>query len=299
MGPSGVHIFERRSGLNVLLDEVHVPQTSWALAPRFVSIALTDACDLACPYCYAPKGPSRLDFDDLKSWLTELDRNGCLGVGFGGGEPTLYAQLDELCRYAAHNTRLAVSMTTHAHRLDEALLARLAGNIHFVRVSMDGVGPTYEHLRKRSFDQLCGRLESLRAVVPYGINFVVNASTIGDLDRAIEVAAKHGAAEFLLLPERPVRGRNGIESTTLAELKRWVLSYRGPVRLSISQTDATGFPTCDPLALEAGLSAYAHIGASGLVKASSFDNHGVRIEEAGLLHAIAELAKNLSGRRTV
>jgi sulfatase maturation enzyme AslB (radical SAM superfamily) len=51
----GVQAFDRRTGLNVLFDEVAVPEQEWAQAPRHLAIALTNACDLHCPYCYAPK----------------------------------------------------------------------------------------------------------------------------------------------------------------------------------------------------------------------------------------------------
>src|SRR5688572_26068527 len=92
-GPDGIQMFDRVTGLNVLLDEVSVPSASWAQAPRYISMALTNACDLACPYCYAPKDPAILDFERVVTWLHELDEHGCLGVGFGGGEPTLYRPL--------------------------------------------------------------------------------------------------------------------------------------------------------------------------------------------------------------
>jgi hypothetical protein len=68
-GPAGIHVFERASGLNILLDEVQAPTSEWAAAPRQVSIALTNACDLACPHCYAPKTRGMLEFDLLIGWL--------------------------------------------------------------------------------------------------------------------------------------------------------------------------------------------------------------------------------------
>jgi len=55
--------------------------------------------------------------------------------------------LSELCQHVAKETALAVTFTTHAQRVDEALADRIRGNVHFVRVSMDGVGATYEMLR--------------------------------------------------------------------------------------------------------------------------------------------------------
>src|SRR5947208_2789883 len=138
-GPSGLFFFNRATGLNILFDEIDVPATSWALAPRQISIALTNACDLSCSYCFAPKTRASLSFNTVTSWLPELDANGTFGVGFGGGEPTLYPRFAELCDHACQNTGLAVTFTTHGHRLDDRLLNALAGNVHFIRVSMDGI----------------------------------------------------------------------------------------------------------------------------------------------------------------
>ncbi|WP_408376205.1 radical SAM protein [Paraburkholderia sp. RL18-085-BIA-A] len=94
-GPDGVHIFDRRTGLNILFDEVSVDQPKWATAPRQVSVALTNLCDLNCSYCYAPKHRAALATEKVLSWLEELDSEGCLGVGFGGGEPTLHPDFPE------------------------------------------------------------------------------------------------------------------------------------------------------------------------------------------------------------
>jgi len=216
--------------------------------------------------------------------------NGCLGVGFGGGEPTLYRHFVELCHYVARMTELAVTFTTHAHRLNDALLSALVGSVHFVRISMDGVGATYEALRNRPFSVLRNRLESVRTLAPFGINFVVNARTLPDLDAATALAAQAGAAEFLLLPEQAVRGRGGIDRRTALALRRWVGLYRGPVPLLVSEAGADGLPTCNPLSRETGLRAYAHIDASGILKRSSYDREGIDIDHRGIMHALNVLS---------
>ena len=91
-GAAGLHLFNRNTGTNVLVDEIKLPLNLWSAAPRQVSIALTNACDLTCAHCYAPKHSAALDFDQLTNWLIDLDLNGCIGVGFGGGEPTLRSE---------------------------------------------------------------------------------------------------------------------------------------------------------------------------------------------------------------
>jgi MoaA/NifB/PqqE/SkfB family radical SAM enzyme len=285
-GPSGIHVFDRTSGLNLLFDEIELVPSLWAAAPRYVSVALTNACDLACPYCYAPKSHAVLDAQILIEWLVELDSNGCLGVGFGGGEPTLFRGFAELCRCVAQETGLAVTFTTHAHHLDKTLIDLLAGNVHFVRVSMDGVGATYEALRGRSFGALRQHLAGLHSLAPFGINYVVNTRTLPDLNCAVSFAAEVGATEFLLLPEQPARGRRGVDGRTLRLLRRWVCAYRGSIPLAVSESGCEGMPACNPLAEETGLRAYAHIDARGVVKRSSYDISGVIVGGDGVLAAL-------------
>lgn len=274
---AGIHLFDRGSGLNVLLDEITPPTSQWAKAPRYVSISLTNACDLSCAYCYAPKRPAALNADMVSVWLDELDRNGCLGVGFGGGEPTLHPRFAELCRFAASNTTLAVTFTTHAHHIDDRFAAALDGSVHFVRVSMDGVAATYEHLRGRSFASFVDRVKLIGALFNFGINFVVNALTFPDLDRAIAIATELGARDFLLLPQQRTSVIAAIDDRTSADLRSWVHRYRGPLPLLISESAAEGIPYTCPIPNEAPLDAYAHIDASGLLKRTSFDTSGITI----------------------
>ena len=292
---SGIHFFDRDTGVNILLDEAQVPQDSWSLAPRYVSVALTNACELSCPYCYAPKRPATLHVERLKEWLVELDVNGCLGVGFGGGEPTLYRRFAEVCRFAAQETGLAVTFTTHGHNLNEPLLKVLSGNVHFVRVSMDGVGATYETLRGRPFQVFLQQLQLVRRLAPFGINCVVNNQTLPDLDSAAKLAGDLGAAEFLLLPEQPVNGIGGIGDVTLNRLRDWIDHYRGAVPLTISETGAEGIDVVNPLYKESGLRGFAHIDAWGTLKRSSYARKGHSIGDEGLMRALRTLELSQGG----
>ena len=236
-----------------------------------------------------PEHAAQLKAEQVIEWLKDLDRNGCLGVGFGGGEPTLHRDFAALCKFAATNTGLAVTFTTHAHRLNDRIKADLQGYVHFVRVSMDGVGSTYETLRGKSFIQFLRQLETIRALAPFGINFVVNALTFPDIDRAIQLALESGATEFLLLPERRTHAASGIDHNTREALRTWVRSFRGNIRLSVSEIDAAGLPIYNPLPGEKGLRSYAHIDASGILKRSSFEPTGVPIGSNGISRALTTL----------
>lgn len=290
-GPAGLHVFNRTTGLNILSDEISVPAALWSRAPRHVSIALTNRCDLACAHCFAPKSRDELPYDTLTRWLSELDANGTLGVGFGGGEPTLYRRFSELCRHAARETTLSLTFTTHGHHIDSAMANELRGSVHFIRVSMDGVGDTYESIRRRSFPALKERLKLIRSVSNFGINIVVNERTMPELDEAAAVAADAGATELLLVPQVAVRRVGAITDATMQGLRRWVDEYSGPLKLCINETHADGFPTCDPLVEERGLRAYAHIDAAGVIKPTSYHATGAPIGPGRVVDALEQLAR--------
>lgn len=291
-GPDGTHIFDRISGINILLDEKTPPSDSWANSPRQVSIALTNACDLSCMHCYAAKKPASLNKEAVKRWMLELDNAGCLGVGFGGGEPTLHPDIVEICQFGQQNTGLAISMTTHGHRLTPNLIKQLAPCVHFLRVSMDGTGPTYETIRERSFDVLLEKLELLKGHIPFGINYLVNHKTINGLSDAAEVATAAGAVELLLLPEEGIGLGNKIDTQTIDWLQTWIENYTGYLRLSISADYQGIVDTQLPLIKESAHLAYAHIDAEGILKSTSFNKTGLPIYDSNVLEVFKRLASN-------
>lgn len=297
-GPAGLHVFNRTTGLNVLIDEIPVPASLYSRAPRQISIALTNRCDLDCAHCYAPKSRDELRYEVVTRWLAELDANGTLGVGFGGGEPTLYPEFAGLCQHAARETQLSVTFTTHGHHIDEAMADELRGSVHFIRVSMDGIGHTYESIRRRSFHDLLARMKLVRTIASFGVNFVVNEHTLPDLDEAVAIAADLGSCELLLLPQMATRRCSRVDDDTLQGLRRWVEDYRGSLRLCINEGSAEGFHTCDPVAAERGLRAYAHVDATGVLKPSSYHATGVPISAEGVLSALDRLAHNLAENDT-
>lgn len=292
IGRNGIHFFSRRSGLNVLLDELSPDETLWSRSPRQVSIALTNVCDLQCSYCYAPKHKASLHTEKLIGWLKELDIEGCIGIGFGGGEPTLHPDFVNICKRAAGETQLAITFTTHGHRLTPQLVQQLKGSIHFARISVDGVGRTYEEQRGKQFDSLLRGMDTIAALSPFGINVVVNERTVIELDALSELAQKVGASELLLLPQQATTTVASMDTVVGRALQEWVSNYKGKVRLAVSEVGASGLPTCDPLPDERGLQAYAHIDASGILRASSYSPAGAKIEDAGILSALKRL-KNI------
>jgi MoaA/NifB/PqqE/SkfB family radical SAM enzyme len=291
LSEAGVHLFDRMSGLNVLLDEVEVPAGQFSRAPRYLSIALTNTCELRCPYCYAPKHPAALDMDRVAAWAVELDRAGCLGVGFGGGEPTAHPRFAQLCTQIAESTSMAVTFTTHGHRLNRGLADALRGSVHFARLSVDGVGATYERLRRRPFSAVRAAATLLRSVAPIGINAVVNADTIGDLDDIAEFAADVGASELLLLPQQPTAAMPGISNADAERLIGWIRTARARVRLAVSRSGLeASVPAVEVIPGERPLDAHMHVDAAGVLRPQAYASVGTPIE-GSILEAVQALRK--------
>lgn len=292
LGSSGFHLFDRKSGLNILFDEIKIDPSLWSEAPRFVSIALTNSCNLSCYFCYAPKFHSVLDFDKLIHWITELDSNGCLSIGLGGGEPTLYPKFIELCKFIYNNTNLSLTFTTHGQNFNQKLINCIKDYINFVRFSMDGMGSIYETIRKSSFQRLLKNIQLMSEFVPFGINYVVNESTIPYLDQTYELAQELGASEFLLLPQRGVNEISGIDIETKQKLIEWIQKNKGPIRLSISEGEIDENFINYSSFFESGVNAYVHIDASGYLKKSSFESKGVFIGNNSIIDTVKKLKQN-------
>jgi hypothetical protein len=181
---------------------------------------------------------------------------------------------------------LAVTLTTHSHRWTPELVEQLGGSVHFVRVSVDGVGGTYEKLRHRSFDDLLRRLELISGAFSVGINCVVNQRTLPELDAVAALAADVGAAELLLLLQQPTPGTPGANADVFTGMRDWIRGHHGSVRLATGAQDAGGLPTARPLPGEVGLRSYAHIDATGNLRATSYSSHKVPIDDCGVLAAV-------------
>jgi molybdenum cofactor biosynthesis enzyme MoaA len=212
-------------------------------------------------------------------------------VGFGGGEPMLHPALPELCEFVTKNTRLAVTITTHGHRITESLAAQLKGNVNFIRVSVDSVGHNYELIRGRSFHQLKEKLDLIRAVSPFGINCVVNSTTVDALHSVAEFAANEGAIELLLIPQHRTKTVSEAEKATIDALHMWIEAYRGTIQLSISEEAAGALPIHMDRTGDNGILSYAHIDAEGRLKRTSYDSLGVPIGERAVLETLDALVR--------
>lgn len=282
----GLHLYDRSSGFHILLDEAPIPRDSVDVGPAVMSIALTNACDLSCPFCYAPKSTHSLQTDHIVGWCRELDALGTLEIAFGGGEPTLYRNLPELCRTLWCQTNLGISITTHGQHLTRELVDVLTGVVSVVRVSIDGPEPYYSSIRRRPLTQLMDRLDYMREKIPLGINTVVNLETLPQLDEMASVVKGLGAVDWLLLPE--VRdGQFTFNDSEWKTLDKWVGERRSEIEMRVS-TEAAEHLTC-PVLLENQAEDYAHISADGYLRRCSYVKGGIALQGSTITRALHDL----------
>ncbi len=210
--------------IHVLLDEIQVEEHARDVGPELLSIALLNACDLDCEFCYAPKTAYRLDPNLVIEVCKQFAALGTLEVAFGGGEPTLYRDLGDLCRRVWSETDLGISITTHGHHLSDRLIEELTGYISVIRVSIDAPEPMYSAIRGRPLSILQRKLPAISSRIPLGVNTVVNSSTLPYLDDLATIVHQVGAIDWLLLPETS----EGLFTLTKMQwelLDRWLVNH--------------------------------------------------------------------------
>jgi uncharacterized protein len=143
-----------------------------------LSLAVAQACNLGCTYCYAREGgfggaPKAMPLETAKSsvdlMLADKRPGERANLAFMGGEPLLNRKvLRETTRYAAHEAekrqvRLGFSITTNGTLLDESDADFFEAHGFAVTVSLDG--PPELHDRLRPFKGGRGSFERIRRAV--------------------------------------------------------------------------------------------------------------------------------------
>jgi molybdenum cofactor biosynthesis enzyme MoaA len=200
--PLGHHYFDRKTGLHFLLDEFETSVAEYSIAPRTLSLAVTNECNLNCSFCHVEKGQTSLSVDTIIKLCKEFDRLGTFDVAIGGGEPLMHKDLPQICKRIWKETSLGLSITTNGTLLNSELISELKNYVSFLRISIDSINQVvYRSIRSYEVDVIASKLLLLKNKIPYGINVVINSQTIPDLNKLLEFALKHEAEELLLLPE--------------------------------------------------------------------------------------------------
>ena len=283
--PQGLHYYCRKTGTHILFDEVETKPSAFSLAPRTISIAITDQCNFTCSYCYVDLKDRYLRKEDIIRFCKELDRFGTFDIAFGGGEPTLHPDLIEICETIWNNTDLGISITTHGHNLNGTYISRLKNNISFIRVSIDGIEPIYSKLRKKSLDNLLPKLKLLSGQIPFGINAVINKLTVNKLDDLKSLFFEFGAFELLLLPMWH-KGKFVLSEDEWLTLNNWIQENHSliPIRVSSEAKKYLNLPFL--FDSDEWDNDYAFIGIDKTLRKNSFTKHGLFIDNYATFYSL-------------
>ncbi|MET8160420.1 StsB family radical SAM/SPASM domain sactipeptide maturase [Sphaerisporangium sp. NPDC005289] len=156
---------------------------------RTAYYAITDGCNLRCPYCYASSEkclPGELDTAESLDLVSQIAGFGAEVLIFTGGEPMLRKDLFQIVEHAK-SLGLKCNIISNATMIrTPALAQRFAELFDAVTVSVDG-GTAESHDRTRgagSFDRTHRALRLLNdaGVVPR-INHIVTSDNVEELEQ--------------------------------------------------------------------------------------------------------------------
>jgi radical SAM protein with 4Fe4S-binding SPASM domain len=167
------------------VPQVRAPEPTLQL----VYYAITDGCNLRCPYCYASSArrlPGELAHEESIGLVDQIAALGARVLIFTGGEPMLRKDLFRVAAYA-RSRGLRVNMITNGTRILTGSIARqIADLFDEVTVSLDGgTAETHEPTRGKGSFALTARglgLLNAAGVVPT-INHVVTSDNVDLVDQ--------------------------------------------------------------------------------------------------------------------
>lgn len=181
-------LFDRDSGFNGLLEGEETAHFQ-RIAPCTVLIAITNACNLTCHFCYRDlKSPNHWRTESLLEFCRALDEWGVLEIAFGGGEPMLFPDWANFIRELYTSTRLCINFTTNGMLLTDDFLQRIAGCYGNIRVSL------YED---NHWEQTIRLLVANRA--RFGVNWLITPDELPHLEAKFIRLLMLGVRDFLLL----------------------------------------------------------------------------------------------------
>lgn len=163
-----------------------------AKAPYKADVALTYACNNACPHCY--NEPDRFAMKSLSraDWFRVLDKLVEIGVPhiiLTGGEPTLHSALPELIRYA-DNLGQIVGMNTNGRRLSDRTLVETlsSAGLNHVQITLESCYPGIHDEMVGSPGAFEETIAGIKNALESGIHTITNTTlTRQNQDHALNI----------------------------------------------------------------------------------------------------------------
>lgn len=153
---------------------------------RMLYLQLLYRCNFECLHCFHGKRLQHADAftaDEATSLLTLMRAEyGTEAVTLLGGEPFVHKDLARVVRYAKQELGMRVEICTNGYRI-ERRLTEIAPYLDLLRVSLEGIGSTNDHIRKAgSYESALSALGMARGLgVRTGATLTVTSRNIGEV----------------------------------------------------------------------------------------------------------------------
>ena len=162
--------------------------------PLRVTFIATNACNLRCRYCYAEDYDKRkaMDTQEVKDMMKEFKYLGTKVWKFGGGEPLLRGDIEELIDYGI---KLGFIVNIDTNGTFVAKKIHILKKLDNVQISIDGPRELHDSIRGEGVFDKC--IEALRLLNENGIkpliNCVISEANLDNIENMVELARMHNA----------------------------------------------------------------------------------------------------------
>ena len=176
---------------------------------RMLYLQLLYRCNFKCQHCFHGERLEHADAFSAEEAINLLtlmrDSYGTEAVTLLGGEPFVYKDLTQVVRHAKQELGLRVEICTNGYRI-ERRLTELAPYLDLLRVSLEGIGATNDHIRKfGSYQGALSALDLARELgVETGATMTVTALNIDEVLPLARTLQDFGARQLKLHCMRPV-----------------------------------------------------------------------------------------------
>ncbi|MCX5411213.1 radical SAM protein [Streptomyces sp. NBC_00059] len=176
---------------------------------RMLYLQLLYRCNFECLHCFHGKRLQHADAFTADEAINLLglmrDQYGTEAVTLLGGEPFVYRDLTQVVQYAKRDLGLRVEICTNGYRI-ERRLTEIAPDLDLLRVSLEGIGSTNDHIRKfGSYRSALSALEiAQRLGVRTGATMTVTSRNIEEVLPLARVLQGYGVEQLKLHCLRPV-----------------------------------------------------------------------------------------------
>ena len=274
---SGLHLFNRVSGLHILFDEIKIPEKECMCSPRTLSIALTNKCNMNCNFCYAEKGSEDIDINFLKNFCKKIDELGVLEITLGGGEPFIYPNLVEFCNWIWENTSLGINITTNASLITPEIINSIKNTVSSIRISMEAIYEEYDKIRNAKFKNINNIIKLLKENFNTAINCTVLKGKVYNLENVIKYAIENKVHDVLIIAQHK-NGQNILSQEELNIIENIILKYKDQIQLNVTENlgkllniDILNDENNDEYS-------FLHLSVDKKIKLNSFSKKGILID---------------------